>query len=1072
MRLYGASRRRALSVQIHPTKFINMLRDFIESVREMASARVAWLLIKPVQPGFSPAGLFVSSANARPDGETEKQAVALITAVAPNGESATKLDSHAPVHYYADVSDNIHLFHISVSNMDWEESACVPRENRRLNVEKTWRGVAGNVWIGLRYDHGKSYKILKIMADEIRGRESRETPSALNGLSRALTSGARMAWQIYFLSTLLRDPTTNLPRRAELQTHLKRLLAAGADRPYVLGLALINPDEFEQVNQRWGRERGDTLMREIADLIQANIRQSDRVYHYGSAMFAVTFEAPSTADVNPAVAHLRDVLNGRVFCDGAIKLNFSIGVSAHEFRRHADPDIDQAELQRRADCALNAAKVAGGAQIMVWTPQGFTTSLNHHDRLSGIFTADTKKDYRNMLLLWDTVQVIASQTDLTAVANEFVERVRTTFKPQCAALIAVDDNLQPRFLSRSLSTSDPRHLEDLGDIAQFFTAERRHLIARAQKSGETEQIQFTTAAGRPAGAEQTLAAYAVPLNGGNHHHSCLYVDGPRDEFCLDSSDLVFLKVLAKQVAVALERCDLASRWRRERERESHRLREEVRGLRQALDHSKLVYQSAQMESLLKLLRKVAPTDATVLITGESGTGKEMIARSLHQQSRRHAKPFITVDFGAISPGLLETELFGHAKGAFTGAGGASLGRIAQAESGTVFLDEIGEIPLDVQAKLLRFLQEKEITPVGAPLSRKVDVRIVAATNRDLAQEVAAGRFRRDLYYRLKVVEITAPPLRQRPDDILPLTHYFLEKLAIQYDKRVRRLSPEVATLLLDHPWPGNVRELQNRLLQAVITGGDEELTPADFSLGSVDSTLAHNGKPADRPSTAFHEPPDSARAGRAADSSAANLETWPQTGGGGGDPGEDGDPWTALRAIFARLVATTVRHSADSLPLGVWLDEDLVLAADAAHGGVGRQAAAILGMAETTFRRHLEKAQRATGRRTSPRHPLWAPVVPVLERLARATDLGRGENILKAARKLLLREIRSRLPDNDRLGSVLLGVTVPTYRRWNAELERGVPAASEPGPASGSPNRAPDDREGFARRIVAHSEPT
>ena len=1041
--------------QTRPTRFIKVLRDYIENVREMAAARAAWMLIKPEQPGFSPDWLFASSAHSKPDHETQEQALALITEAKGNTEKVKQLNLQPPVDYFTGVSENLQLLRIRISDLDLEEFDRVPLENRRLILKNTRSGAIGDVWIGLRYDHGKYSEFLQKIGGGLRGQELCETPTALNWLNWVLTSSARMAWQIYELSTLLRDPTTGLPRRSELQTHINRLLATGSDRHYVLGLALINPDEFEQVNQRWGRERGDAILREIASLIQANVRQSDQVYHYGSAMFAVTFQAPDTPDVNPAVAHLRDVLSKREFSDNAIKLNFSIGVSIHQIRQRSNPKIDHAELLRRADCALNAAKVSGGARTMLWTPEGFTSSVDHHDRLSGIFTADTKKDYRNMLLLWDTVQVIASKTDVTAVANEFVERVRTTFKPQCAALICIDKNRQPRFLSRSLSIGGSTPSMESGDIARFLTTDRHNLIARALHSGETEQARITTSADGSEGAGQALAAYAVPLIGGNNHHACLYVDGPRDEFCLDSSDLVFLKVLAKQVAVALERCELTLRWQLEREGESRRLREEVRGLRQALDHSKLVYQSAQMEALLKLVRKVAPTDATVLITGESGTGKEMIARSLHQQSRRHAGPFITVDFGAVSPGLMETELFGHAKGAFTGASGATLGRISQAENGTVFLDEIGEIPLDVQTKLLRFLQEKEITPVGAIHPRKVNVRIVAATNRDLPQEVAAGRFRQDLYYRLQVVEITAPPLRQRPDDILPLTHYFLEKLAIQYDKRVRRLSPEVAALLLDYPWPGNVRELQNRLLQAVILCSDDEIRPADFALDGGYGAPPRSGNPADRPSTAFGRTPDSERSGRAVEPSAADLESWPQARGG--KPGKDENPWETLRGIFTRQVAAaTARRNADPLPLGVWLDEDLVLAADAAHGGVGRRAAAVLGMAETTFRRHLEKAKRATGPRTAPRHPVWAPAVPVLERLARAHDLGRDENILKATRGLLLAEISARLPHNDRLGSALLGVTVPTYRRWKAELDGGAPADSE----QALERRSPSDRSG------------
>ena len=1040
-----------IPLQTRQTRFIKVLRDYIENIREMAAARAAWLLIKPVQPEFSSDWLFASSAHSKSDRETQERALTCIAKATGNGENAKQLDSQLPVHYITGGFDAVQLLRIRIADIDLEELERVPRENRRPLPQKTRPGVIGDVWIGLRYDQGKSPACLKKTGDDFRGQALCGTPSASNWLNWVLTSSARLAWQIYELSTLLRDPTTGLPRRSELQTHINRLMSAGSDRPYVLGLALINPDEFEQVNQRWGRERGDAILREIASLIQANIRQSDQVYHYGSAMFALTFQVPNPPDVNPAIAHLREVLKKQGFLDNTIKLNFSIGVSTHEIRQCSNPEVDHAELLRRADCALNAAKVSGGAQTMLWTPEGFTTSLKHHDRLSGIFTADTKKDYRNMLLLWDTVQVIASQTDVTAVANEFVERVRTTFKPQCAILISIDKDGQPHFLSRSLPTSSSMPSAKSSAMTGFLTTERHRLIARAQKRGETEQTQLMTSPDWPEGGGQALAAYAVPVIGSNNHHSCLYVDGPRDDFRLDSSDLVFLKVLAKQVAVALERCELTLRWQLEREGESRRLREEVRGLRQALDHSKLVYQSAQMESLLKLVRKVAPTDVTVLITGESGTGKEMIARSLHQQSRRHAGPFITVDFGAISPGLLETELFGHAKGAFTGANGASLGRIAQAENGTVFLDEIGEIPLDMQAKLLRFLQEKEITPVGAIHSRKVDVRIVAATNRDLPQEVASGRFRQDLYYRLQVVEITAPPLRQRPDDILPLTHYFLEKLAIQYDKRVRRLNPEVVAMLLDYPWPGNVRELQNRLLQAVIMCNEDEIKPADFSLDGADGGLARNGKPTDRPSTAFAGTPDSARATTAVDPSVADLEPWPPTHGG--EPDENQDHWEALRGIFAwQVAAATARRNAEPLPLGVWLDEDLVLAADAAHSGVGRQAAAILGMAETTFRRHLEKAKRATGQGTLPRHPVRSPAAPILERLARACNPGRDGNILKAARRLLLKEISSRLPNDHRLGPALLGVTAPTYRRWKAEIDGGAPADGEQALESGSPS--------------------
>lgn len=196
---------------------------------------------------------------------------------------------------------------------------------------------------------------------------------------------------------------------------------------------------------------------------------------------------------------------------------------------------------------------------------------------------------------------------------------------------------------------------------------------------------------------------------------------------MDSSDLVFLNGIANQVALALDRANLAANWKREQEREKSRLKQELRGLRQAMGHSKFAFQSPQMQAVFDTLRRIGPIDATVLIEGESGTGKEVLARALHELSRRHKGPFVTVDCGAIAKSLLESELFGYVKGAFTGAESDSRGRIVQADGGTLFLDEIGELPLDIQSKLLRFVQEKEITPVGASKPRSVDIRIVAAT---------------------------------------------------------------------------------------------------------------------------------------------------------------------------------------------------------------------------------------------------------------------------------------------------------------------------------------------------------
>ncbi|GAB6061943.1 sigma-54-dependent transcriptional regulator [Deferrisoma palaeochoriense] len=254
---------------------------------------------------------------------------------------------------------------------------------------------------------------------------------------------------------------------------------------------------------------------------------------------------------------------------------------------------------------------------------------------------------------------------------------------------------------------------------------------------------------------------------------------------------------------------------RDLEAENVRLRQEVRRIEEA---DKIVGDSPAMQAVYRLIEKVADSDASVLITGESGTGKELAARAIHRLSRRADRPFVAVNCAAIPRELLESELFGHKKGAFTGAIRDKKGRFEEAAGGTIFLDEIGEMPLDLQPKILRALQEREITPVGSNEVIRVDARVLAATNRDLEAEVEEGRFREDLYYRIAVVPIHMPSLRERPEDIPLLVAHFLKKLA---PGRAIRITPEAMEALTRYSWKGNVRELENtieRLL--VLTEGD------------------------------------------------------------------------------------------------------------------------------------------------------------------------------------------------------------------------------------------------------------
>ncbi len=243
----------------------------------------------------------------------------------------------------------------------------------------------------------------------------------------------------------------------------------------------------------------------------------------------------------------------------------------------------------------------------------------------------------------------------------------------------------------------------------------------------------------------------------------------------------------------------------------------------------IIGNSTAMRDVYKTIGKVAPSDVTVLIQGESGTGKELIARAIHFNSKRLGKPFVALNCAAIPKELLESELFGHEKGAFTGAVERKLGKFEQANSGTIFLDEIGDMPLDLQAKILRVLQEREITRTGGNQSIAVDTRIVAATNQDLEERVRQKAFREDLYYRLNVVPIHLVPLRERKEDIPLLVDYFVKTSCIELEAPVKQCSPEAVRMLTDYPWPGNVRELENTIKRAVILSSDPLLTVADFS---------------------------------------------------------------------------------------------------------------------------------------------------------------------------------------------------------------------------------------------------
>jgi transcriptional regulator with GAF, ATPase, and Fis domain len=322
----------------------------------------------------------------------------------------------------------------------------------------------------------------------------------------------------------------------------------------------------------------------------------------------------------------------------------------------------------------------------------------------------------------------------------------------------------------------------------------------------------------------------APFSSQGQVQGVLYVGNDRVKNLFDKNQLDVLSIFASQASLILENAMLLNALRADKEKLVAELKDKRFG--------EIIGACPSMMEVFRKLQKVATTDISVLITGETGTGKELIARELHRRSNRASGPFVVINCGAIPENLIESELFGHVRGAFTGAVASRPGKFQVANGGTLFLDEIGELPLNLQVKLLRALQERVVFRVGESKPEKVDIRVVAATNRVLEEEIRAGRFREDLYYRLNVVNIFLPPLRERGDDVLIIARALLSKSAEELNSHVQGFTPQALAAIKKSPWPGNIRQLENRLKKALVLCDKTLLTPEDLDLGKeAESTI-------------------------------------------------------------------------------------------------------------------------------------------------------------------------------------------------------------------------------------------
>jgi Nif-specific regulatory protein len=423
-------------------------------------------------------------------------------------------------------------------------------------------------------------------------------------------------------------------------------------------------------------------------------------------------------------------------------------------------------------------------------------------------------DRRQLADLLEASQLLNSTLELDGVLESLMSLTNRLLGTEASSLLLVDE--KRKRLSFRASAG-----EKAKEIRGFTLAAEEGIAGWAIAHGEpccvndvSTDPRWSSDIARRLGFP-TRSILCVPIMRHGTAIGAIEAINKKGEEGFGPADEVLLSTLANHAAVALQNARLHT----ELESDQRKIIEQLQ-----LEHH-IIGGSSQMKGLMEMIRRVTPTDSTLLIRGESGTGKELIARTIHYNSPRRRKPFTCVNCTLYSETLIESELFGHEQGAFTGASKRRIGRFEQADGGTVFLDEVGSISPEAQLKLLRVLEQREFERLGGSETVRVDVRIIAATNEDLEKAIQSGKFREDLYYRLKVIEICAPPLRERREDIPELAAHFLREQAAHIGRNVSEISPAAMNLLMGYGWPGNVRELKNSIERAIVLGSGSTLLP-------------------------------------------------------------------------------------------------------------------------------------------------------------------------------------------------------------------------------------------------------
>ncbi|MFT4714621.1 MAG: DNA-binding NtrC family response regulator [Candidatus Azotimanducaceae bacterium] len=717
------------------------------------------------------------------------------------------------------------------------------------------------------------------------------------------------------------DPLESLPETAHLLSEL------GPDQlsPSESSMCqLLISVDAETISPREGFN-DDRIVDEVLGSLNQSLRSTDLVSMYLGTQLSVSMPYTSVEEGKNIAQSILKSLKSRSFLNHEVK--FSIGLA------HSLPSDQQPfELFRRASWALSVAKESGGGRVIVWTDaaEKSTSSISGEGQML--------REYSNLVLLWNVMSVVMKALSLEDMSVRLCEHLLQSYKLRKAVVLTLADTISA--IGGAIDDSEFASVSDIRWSEKDFGR-----IKEAIHKGKF--VHFDN-------------FYLFPIAGAKG----LFIESKKS---LSKADIEFTGSLVTYFSSASARFDLAPI------KDSDELAANA-----------MIYSSARMHSIVESCELVAPTDATVLIVGESGTGKEMLARHIHQNSPRANKPFIIVDCGAVVGSLIESELFGHAKGAFTGADKKFTGKLKEANGGTILLDEIGELPLDVQVKLLRFVQEREVVAVGSTVYDSVDTRVIAATNKNLKALVSEGGFREDLFYRLNVFAVETAPLRERREDVMALAHHYIKIYAQRYAKVLHGFSPEAEQALIEYSWPGNIRELTNIVNRGVILCKDSQLT--SIHLGLFPSNNSDSLQQAVEPERREAKTP-----------------------------------------TIALMVDICVAEPGTLPPLGQWLEEDLILMCLGQHQDVLNRAASALGVPESTLRRKVNRIRLLHGDRAPVRPLNWPEVSHVVQDLfTMATN--QQIPVLDYVANILFEELETR-EITKREAANLMGVSLPTYRR-------------------------------------------